>query len=194
MEEVEKLLATGFIQEVYYPEWLANVVMVKKSNGKWHMCVDFIDLNYAYPKDNFSLPRIDQLVDSTASYELLTFMDAFLGYNQIPMNKEDQEKIAFVTSQGLYGYRVMSFGLKNSGATYERLVNQIFCKQIGRNMEVYVDDMLVKSKNKAASRRPQGDFLYIKEVSNEVKPNKVCVRSFFWQDFRVHGLAAVYRG
>ncbi|XP_030941475.1 uncharacterized protein LOC115966371 [Quercus lobata] len=77
MEEVEKLLTLGFIQEVYYPEWLANVVMVKKSNGKWRMCVDFTDLNNACPKDSFPLPRIDQLVDSTAIHELLTFMDAF---------------------------------------------------------------------------------------------------------------------
>ena len=77
MEEVEKLLAVGFIREVYYPEWLANVVMVKKSNGKWKMCVDFTDLNNACTKDSFPLPRIDQLVDSTAGHELLTFMDAF---------------------------------------------------------------------------------------------------------------------
>ena len=89
MEEVEELLTAGFIWEVYYPEWLANVVMVKKSNGKWCMCVDFIDLNRACPKDSFPLPRIDQLVDSTAGHELFTFMDAFLGYNQIRINKED---------------------------------------------------------------------------------------------------------
>ena len=146
MEEVEELLTAGFIWEVYYPEWLANVVMVKKSNGKWCMCVDFTDLNRAYPKDSFPLPRIDQLVDSTAGHELFTFMDAFLGYNQIRINKEDQEKTAFVTSQGLYCYRVMPFGLKNAGATYQRLVNQMFHRQIGRNMEVYVDDMLVKSR------------------------------------------------
>ena len=123
MEEVEKLLTTGFIREVYYPEWLANVVMVKKSNGKWCMCVDFIDLNCACLKDSFPLLRINQLVDSTASHELLTFMDAFSGYNQIRMNEEDQEKTIFVTSQGLYYYRVMPFGLKNVGATYQRLVN-----------------------------------------------------------------------
>ena len=73
-------------------------------------------------------------------------MDAFLGYNQILMEEEDQEKIAFLTSQGLYCYKVMSFGLKNTEATYQRLVNQMFIKQIGRNMEVYVDDMLVKSR------------------------------------------------
>ena len=86
------------------------------------------------------------MVDSTAGHELLTFMDALSGYNQIRMNKEDQEKTAFVTSQGLYYYMVMPFGLKNARATYQRLVNQMFCRQIGRNMEVYVDNMLVKSK------------------------------------------------
>ena len=80
IEEVEMLLTTRFIQEVYYPEWLANVVMVKKSDGKWRMCVDFTDLNNACLKDNFSLPRIDQLVDSTVGHELQTFMDAFSGY------------------------------------------------------------------------------------------------------------------
>ena len=110
------------------------------------MCVDFTDLNRACSKDSFPLPRIDQLVDSTAGHKLLTFMDAFSGYNQIKMAEEDQEKIAFITSQGLYCYKVMPFGLKNAGATYQRLVNKMFSKQIGRNMEVYVDDMLVKSK------------------------------------------------
>ena len=146
MDEVNKLHAANFIREVHYPEWLANVVMVKKANGKWRMCVDFTDLNQACPKDNFPLPRIDQLVDSTAGHKLLTFMDAFSSYNQILMAEEDQEKTAFVTSQGLYSYRVMPFGLKNAGATYQRLVNQMFKKQIGRNVEVYVDDMLVKSR------------------------------------------------
>ena len=146
MEEVEKLLAAGFIREVYYPKWLANVVMVKKSNGKWKMCVDFTDLNNACTKDSFPLPRIDQLVDSTAGHELITFMDAFSGYNQILMKKEDQEKTAFITSHDLYCYNVMPFGLKNASAMYQRLENQMFSKQIGRNMEVYVDDILVKSK------------------------------------------------
>ena len=139
-------MAAGFIREVYYPKWLANVVMVKKSNGKWKMCVDFTDLNNACTKDSFPLPRIDQLVDSTAGHELLTFMDAFSGYHQILMKKEDQEKTAFVTSQNLYCYNVMPFGLKNASAMYQRLENQMFSKQIGRNMEVYVDNILVKSK------------------------------------------------
>ena len=114
------------------------------------MYVNFTDLNKACPKDNFPLSRIDQLVDSTAGHKLLTFMDAFSGYNQIKMAKEDQEKTAFITSQGLYYYKVMPFGLKNVGATYQRLVNKMFSQQIGRNMEIYVDDMLVKSKKELA--------------------------------------------
>ena len=85
MDEVNKLLIANFIKEVYYLEWLANGVMVKKANGKWRICVDFTDLNNAYPKDSFPLPRIDQLVDSTAGHKLLTFMDTFSGYNQIQM-------------------------------------------------------------------------------------------------------------
>ena len=90
-------------------------------------------------------------MDSTAGHKLLTFMDAFSGYNQRKMDEEDQEKTAFITSQGLYCYKVMPFGLKNAGATYQRLVNRMFNKQIGRNMEVYVDDMLVKSKEELAN-------------------------------------------
>ena len=86
---MEKLLIASFIREVFYPELLANVVIFKKSNGKWQMCVDFIDLNNTCSKDSFPFPRIDQLMDSTVGYELLTFMDAFSGYNQIRMNEED---------------------------------------------------------------------------------------------------------
>ena len=91
-------MTTGFIQEVYYPKWLANVVIVNKSNKKLRMCVDFTNINNACPKDSFPLPRINQLVDSTASHELLTFLDAFSGYNQILMKEEGQEKTAFITS------------------------------------------------------------------------------------------------
>ena len=125
-EEVRKLLEAGFIREVYYPDWLANVVMVRKNNGKWRMCVDFTDLNRACPKDSYPLPWIDTLVNLTTRHELLSFMDAFLGYNQIKMKEEDQEKTSFVTSQGLFCYKVMPFGLKNAGATYQRLMNKMF--------------------------------------------------------------------
>ena len=144
-EEVSKLLQAGAIREVDYPDWLANVVLVKKANGKWRLCIDFTDVNQACLKDRFPLPRIDLIVDVTAGHELLSFMDAFSGYNQIRMDPCDQEKTSFMTGQGNYCYQVMPFGLRNTGAIYQRLVNKMFQKQIGTSMEVYIDDMLVKS-------------------------------------------------
>ena len=131
---VDSTVRHQFIREVYYPDWLTNVVMVKKASGKWRMCVDFTDLNKACPKDSYPLPRVDVLVDSTARHQLLSFMAVFSGYNQIRMHENDQEKTSFVTSQGLFCYRVMPFGLKNVGATYQRLMNRMFVPQIGRNV------------------------------------------------------------
>ena len=133
-EEVDKLLQADAIREVEYPEWLANVVLIKKANDKWRLFIDFTNINRACPKDSFPLPRIDLIVDATTGHELLNFMDP-----------NDQEKTSFVTGQGTYCYRVMPFGLKNAGATYQKLVNKMFQKQIGASMEVYIDDMLVKS-------------------------------------------------
>ena len=144
-EKIGKLLQAGAIREVEYPEWLANVVLVKKENGKWGLCIDFTNINRAYQKDSFPFSRIDLIVDATAGHELLSFMDAFSSYNQINMDPDDQEKTSFITAQGTYCYRVMTFGLKNARATYQRLVNRMFQKQIGTTMEVYIDDMLVKS-------------------------------------------------
>ena len=135
--------------------------------------MDFIDLNKACPKDSYPLPRIDQLVDSTAGHRLLNFMDAFSGYNQIKMDKEDQEKTSSITSQGLFCYKVMSFGLKNAGATYQRLVNHMFRPQIGRNVEVYVDDMLVKSLGEERHLDDlQETFDTLKRHQMKLNPNK----------------------
>ena len=117
VEEVCKLQEASFLREVYYPNWLANVVMVKKASEKWRMCVDFTNLNKVCPKDSYPLPRVDVLVDSTARHQLLSFMNAFSSYNQIRMHEDDQEKTSFVTSQGLFCYKVMPFSLKNAGAT-----------------------------------------------------------------------------
>ena len=144
-QETKKFLKADFILEVYYPDWLSNVVIVKKKNEKWRMCVDFTNLNKVCPKDSFSLLSIDKLVDASAGHHVLIFMDAFFGYNQIMMDPIDQEKIEFITEDRLYYYKVMPFGLKNAGATYQRLVNKIFFDKVGRTMEVYVDDMQVKS-------------------------------------------------
>ena len=117
----------------------------KKTNLKWRLCIDFTDIKKVCPKDSFPLPRIDLIVNATAGHELLNFMDAFSGDNQISMDPNDQEKTSFVMGQGTYCYRVMPFELKNVAATYQRLVNRMFQEQIGASMEVYIDDILVKS-------------------------------------------------
>ena len=108
--------------------------------------MDFTNLNKACPKDSYPLLRISVLVDSTTQHQLLSFLDAFSGYNQIRMHKDDKEKTSFVTSQSLFYYKVMPFGLKNVGAMYQRLMNKMFTQQIGRNVQVYVNDMLVKTR------------------------------------------------
>ena len=106
-------------------------------------CIDFTDVNRACPKDSFPLPRIYLIVDATSGHELLSFLDAFSGYNQIRMDPSDQEKTSFVIGHGTYFYQMMPFRLKNVGATYQRLGNKMFQKQIGTSMEVCIDDMLV---------------------------------------------------
>ena len=106
--EVDNLLKAGFIIEIKYPEWLANVVVVLNKCGKWRVCVDYTDLNDACPKDNFPLPRIDQIVNASAGHGMLSFLDAFSGYHQIPMYPSDAKKTVFITPHGLFCYNVMS--------------------------------------------------------------------------------------
>ena len=145
-DDVDYLLKIRFIKESYYPDWLANPILVGKPNRKWRTCIDFTNLNKACPKDSFPLPRIDQLVDMTTGHELLSFVDAYSGYNQILMYWPNEDHTSFITDRGFYYYKAMLFGLKNAGATYQRLVNMMFKDLIGKTMEVYVEDMLVKSK------------------------------------------------
>ncbi|GJU21756.1 reverse transcriptase domain-containing protein [Tanacetum coccineum] len=134
-DEVEKLVDAGIMKEVHYHSWLSNPVMVKKHDGSWRMCVDFKDLNKACPQDGYPLPKIDWKVDSLCGYPLKCFLDAYKGYHQIKMAEDDEEKTAFITSQWIFCYTKMPFGLKNAGATYQRLVDMAFQKQIGRNLE-----------------------------------------------------------
>ena len=134
---------------VKYPEWLANVVPVPKKNYKVRVCVDFRDLNKANSKDDFPLPHIDMLVDSTTGHAMFSFIDGFSGYNQILMALEDREKTSFITEWGTYYYRVMPFGLKNAGATYQRAATTLFHDMMHKDIEFYVDDMIVKSCDKA---------------------------------------------
>jgi len=123
-------------------------VLVKKANGKWRMCVDFTDLNKAYPKDSYPLPSIDALVDSSSGCKLLSFLDAFSGYNQVKMHPRDECKTKFMTKLSCYCYAVMPFGRKNAGATYQRLMDRVLMPTIGRNVQAYVDDMVVTSQVK----------------------------------------------
>jgi hypothetical protein len=146
-KELTKLLAAGFIREVFHPEWLANPVLVRKTTNKWRMCVDYTDLNKHCPKDPFGLPQIDQVIDSTTGYDLLCFLDCYSGYHQIAIKEEDQEKTTFITPFGAYCYTTMSFGLKNAGATYQRAIQACFKRQLNKNIESHVDEVVVKTRN-----------------------------------------------
>ena len=124
--EVRRLKEARVIKELFFLEWLANTSVVKKKNGKWRVCVDFIDLNRARPKDPFPMLKIDQLVDATYRHPRMSFLDAFQGYHQIALATEDQEKTAFISPNANYHYTVMLFGLKNAGATYQWMMTRMF--------------------------------------------------------------------
>jgi hypothetical protein len=144
--ELRKLLEARFIKEVFHPMWLANPVLVKKKNGKWRMCVDYTNLNKACPEVPFPLPRIDQIVYSTARCELFCFLDTYSGYHQIKMKESDQLATSFITPFGMFCYVTMPFGLRNAGATYHRCMQHIFGDHIGQTVEAYVDDIVIKTK------------------------------------------------
>jgi hypothetical protein len=173
--EVKRLLSVGVIIEVTYPEWLANTVMVKKANGKWRMCIDFIYLNKACPKDEFPLPRIDSLVDAAASSELMSLLDYYSCYHQIWMKKEDEPKTSFITPSGTYCYLRMPEGLKNAGGNFSRMTTKVLHSQIGRNVLTYVDDIIVKStKQENHIADLQETFANFRQAGLKLNPEK-CV-------------------
>jgi hypothetical protein len=143
--EITRLLHVGFIKEVYQPDWLTNPVLVPKINKDWRMCVNYTDLNKACKKDPFRLPRIDQIMDSTVSCGLLSFLNYYSGYHQIPLKVEDQIKTSFITPFGTFYYTTMPFRLKGIDATYQMAIQQCLHSQIGRNAKAYVDDVVIKT-------------------------------------------------
>jgi hypothetical protein len=147
IKEIEKLKKAKLIREVAHPTWIANPVVIPKANGSGRLYMDFTSLNKACPKDPYPLPRIDQIVDSTAGCDLLCFLDAFSGYLQIKMAKEDKEKTAFIMPYGVYCYVCMPFGLKNVGATFQRLMRKALGAQMGRNTEAYINDIIIKTRD-----------------------------------------------
>ena len=147
-KETERLLEAKFIRPCRYAEWISNVVPVYKKNEKLRVCIDFRDLNKATPIDGYPMPIADMLVDAAAGHKVISFMDGNVGYNQIFMAEEDIAKTAFRCPDaiGLFEWVVMTFGLNNTGATYQRSMNYIFHKLIGRIVEIYIDDVMIKSK------------------------------------------------
>jgi hypothetical protein len=143
--EVYKLLAVGFIRECQHLVWLANPVLVPKKTGGLRMCINYADLNKHCLNDPFPLLRIDQVVDSTAGSILLCFLDCYSGYHQIALHPDDEDKTTFITPHGIYCYKVMTFGLKNVGATYQKAIQKCLKTQIGKNVEAYVDDVVMKT-------------------------------------------------
>jgi hypothetical protein len=173
--EVKRLLSAGVIREVKYLEWLSNTVMVKKTNGKWRMCIDFTYLNKACPKDEFSLPRIDSLVDAATSLELMSLLDYYSGYHQIWMKKEDEPKTSFITPSGTYCHLRMPEGLKNVGGSFSRMIAKVLHSQIRRNVLTYVDDIIVKStKQENHITDLQETFANFRQAGLKLNPEK-CV-------------------
>jgi hypothetical protein len=117
--EIARLLDVSFIKEVYHPDWLANPILIPKKNKNWRMCIDYTDFNKVCKKDPFGLPQIDQVVDSTADYNLLSFPDYYFGYHQIPLKVEHQMRTSFITLFGAFCYTTMPFRLKSAGVTYQ---------------------------------------------------------------------------
>ena len=150
-KEIEKFLKVKFIIPMRYAQWLANIVPMIKNNGKLRVCVDVRDLNDVTPKDMYAMPIVDMLVDSTTNNELLSFMDGFFGYNQILIVVDDVSKTALrcPCSLGTFEWLVIPFGLKNTSTTYQRDMNAIFYDMLGHHMEIYINDIVVKSKKVA---------------------------------------------
>ncbi|KAI5334297.1 hypothetical protein L3X38_024430 [Prunus dulcis] len=177
-EEIERLLKAGFIRPAIYADWLANIVPVlKRKTGAVRICVDYRNLNEASPKDEYPMPMADMLIDGAAHNQMLSFMDGNAGYNQIMMAEQDIHKTAFMCPGhiGAFEYTVMPFGLRNAGATYQRAMNSIFHDMIGHSLEVYIDDVVIKSPeegNHISSLRKA--FLRMRQHKLKMNPKK-CV-------------------
>ncbi|RDY02623.1 hypothetical protein CR513_13893, partial [Mucuna pruriens] len=161
--------------------------MVKKASGKWRMCTDYTNLNKACPKDPYPMPSIDRLVDGASGFALLSFMDAYLGYNQIKMHPQDESKTAFIMDAGVYCYKVMPFRLKNAGPTYQRMMDRMFEGMIRVDVEVYVDDMVVKSTSTADHYKSLGRvFQILRKHQLKLNPQKVLLWGPSRKTFRIH--------
>jgi hypothetical protein len=137
------------------------------------MCIDYTDLNKHFPKDPFPLPRIDQVVDSTAGNVLPCFLDCYSGYHQIALHPDDKDKTTFITPYGIFCYKVMTFGLKNAGATYHKAIQKCLKSQIGKNVEAYIDDVVIKTieedSSLLTSLKPSP--IYVNSSGSSIQPS-----------------------
>jgi hypothetical protein len=155
------------------PQWLANVVMVRKKNGKWRMCIDFTDLNKYYPKDDFPLARIDKIVDSTVGYEMMVLLGCFSGYRQIWLRKEDEEKTSFITPFGTFCYIRMLEGLRNAKPTFYRMTKAALKDQVSKNVLSYVDDIVIANRKKETYISDMAEtFTNMREARLKLNPKK----------------------
>jgi hypothetical protein len=180
-KEVQKLLDAGFIKEVHHPIWLANPVIVPKANGKLRMCIDYTSLNKACPKDPYPLPRIDQIMDSTFGCDLLPFLGAYSGFHQIQMSREYRKHTAFVTVDGLHCYVVMLYGLKNALPTFVRAMSKTFGDLIRDKVEVYVDDIMVKTERVNPSGRLNPGLRQAVGNPHKAEPAQMRFCHFRWE-------------
>ena len=174
--KIDKLIEAGFIRKVKYPTWIANIIPIKKKNWQIRVCVDFKDLNNACLKDDFPLPIIELMVGATTGHKALSFMDGSSGYNQIRMVLRDEELTAFRTPKGIYCYKVMPFGLKNAGAMYQCAMQKIFDDMFHKNVECYVDDLVVKSRK----REDLYGVWQVKKVPTQNVPAQMCFWYYLW--------------
>ncbi|KAK2362505.1 hypothetical protein QL285_087565 [Trifolium repens] len=189
--EIERLLKCKFIRTARYVEWLANIVPVIKKNGSLRVCIDFRDLNNATPKDEYAMPVAEMLVDSAAGHEYLSMLDGYSGYNQIFIAEDDIPKTAFRCpgALGTYEWVVMPFGLKNAGATYQRAMNSIFHDFIEVFMQIYIDDIVVKSSSfDDHLNHLRRSFERMRKCGLKMNPLKCafCVRAGDFLGFVVH--------
>ena len=147
MKEFNKLLDANIIFPIRHSTWVTNLVLVWKKTGEIHLCVDFHNLNLASQKDNYPLPSLDEVLQIVNGSKMMSFLDGYLGYNQVMVDEEDRLKIAFTTKWGIFSYRRMPFGLINAGATFQQSMNEVFKGLIKKCILIYMDDLTIFSKD-----------------------------------------------
>ncbi|GJT26430.1 reverse transcriptase domain-containing protein [Tanacetum coccineum] len=190
--EVNEWIKAGIVRRVRYPLWVVNLMLVKKVDVSWRMCIDFKDLNKACPKDLYLLPKIDWKIESLIGFKYKCFLNAYKGSHQLQMTNKDEENTVFHTEEGVFCYTKMPFGLKNARATYQRLVDSAFKEQRRVNLEAYEDDMVIKSQaEQDIIRDVEQTFSTLRKINMKLNPKKC---SFGMEDGKFLGYVVTSEG